>query len=111
MNINQKEIVLLPYPFTDLEGKKVRPALVVSNDSFNRKFSDFVAVPLTTVIKDEADSFLINQEDLISGKLIRPSRVIVDKIFTVEKRLVTMKIGNINNKTFGKIKSGLIKIF
>lgn len=32
MNVHQKEIVLLPYPFSDLEGKKVRPAVIVSND-------------------------------------------------------------------------------
>ena len=37
MHINQKELVLLPYPFSDLEGTKVRPAIVVSNNSFNKK--------------------------------------------------------------------------
>ena len=37
MNIRQKEIVLLPYPFSDLEGKKVRPAVILSNDKFNEK--------------------------------------------------------------------------
>ena len=37
MNVFQKELILLPYPFSNLEGNKVRPALVVSNDSFNKK--------------------------------------------------------------------------
>jgi len=32
MKINQRDIILLPYPFSNLEGKKVRPALVVSNN-------------------------------------------------------------------------------
>jgi mRNA interferase MazF len=111
MNIKQKEIVLLPYPFTDLERTKVRQAIVVSNDYFNRKSDDCVMVPLTTVIKDEPYSILINQEDLSSGKLLRPSRVRADKIFTVEKKLVMMKIGTVNNTTFEKIKSELTKIF
>lgn len=111
MKIRQKEIVLLPYPFTDLKGTKVRPGVVVSNNSFNNKSDDCVMLPLTTVIKEEPYSILINQKDLSSGKLIRPSRIRADKIFTVEKKLALMKIGTVNNKTFEEIKSELDRIF
>ena len=111
MNVNQKELVLLPFPFSDQESSKVRPALVVSNDSFNRKGDDFIAVPLTTVIKDEPYSVVINQQDLCSGKLLKPSRVRADKIFNVEKDLIMMKIGTINDRTFEKIKLEISKMF
>ena len=110
MNIKQKSIVLLPYPFTDLEGTKVRPAIVISNDDFNRKSDDCIMVPLTTVIKDEPYSVLITQENLSSGKLLKPSRVRADKVFTIEKRLVMMEIGTINDGTFKKIKSEFAKV-
>lgn len=111
MNIQQKDIVLLPYPFTDLEGSKVRPALVVSNDAYNKKSLDCVMVPLTTVIKNEPYSIILNQENLYSGKLLKPSRVKADKIFTVEKGLIIMKIGIVNDNTFEKIKSEILKLF
>ena len=111
MNVKQKEVVLLPFPFTDLKGKKVRPAIVISNDNFNNKSGDCIMVPITSVIRDEHYSILINQEDLSSGKLIRPSRIKIDKIFSVEKKLVIMKIGTINNELFERIKSELYKIF
>ena len=111
MNIKQKDIVLLPYPFTDLEGTKVRPALVVSNDEFNRRSDDCIMVPLTTVIKDEPYSVLITQDNLSSGKLIKPSRVRADKIFTVEKRLAIMEIGVIKDTLFQKIKAEISKVF
>ena len=111
MNIKQKDIVLLPYPFTDLEGTKVRPALVVSNDEFNRRSDDCIMVPLTTVIKDEPYSVLITQDNLSSGKLIKPSRVRADKIFTVEKRLAIMGIGVIKDTLFQKIKAEISKVF
>jgi len=39
MIINQKEIVLLPFPFSDLEGTRVRPALVISNNELNKKYN------------------------------------------------------------------------
>jgi len=111
MIINQKEIVLLPFPFSDLERTRVRPALVVSNDNLNKKSEDCIMVPLTTVIKDEPYSVIINQEDLSSGKLLKSSRIRADKIFSVKKDLITMKIGVINNNVFEKVKSEIQNMF
>ncbi|MBI5872464.1 type II toxin-antitoxin system PemK/MazF family toxin [archaeon] len=111
MYISQKEVVLLPFPFSNFEGMKVRPAIVVSNESFNKKSADCLMVPLTTVIKDEPYSVIIDNHDMDSGELAKQSRVRADKIFSVEKRLVTMKIGTINDKTFEKIKAEILKMF
>ena len=46
-----------------------------------------------------------------SGKLVKPSMVRIDKIFTVEQKLAIMKIGSINNIIFKKIKNELIRMF
>lgn len=111
MIISQKEIVLLPFPFSDLEGTRVRPALVVSNNELNKKSEDCIMVPLTTVIKDEPYSVVINQEDLSSGKLLKSSRIRTDKIFSVKKDLVTMKIGVVNDNVLDKVKKEIQKMF
>ena len=34
ISIEQRDIVLLPFPFSDQSGFKVRPALVASNNTF-----------------------------------------------------------------------------
>ena len=104
MRIYQKELILISYPFSDLQNKKVRPALVLSNDLFNKKSDDCILVPLTSVIKDEPYSILINQDSLDEGKLIKISRIRVDKIFSIDKNLIQMKIGRINNSAFEKVK-------
>ena len=111
MNVIQKEIVLIHYPFSDLEGKKVRPAIIVSNDDFNRNSDDCVAIPVTTVIKEEPYSIFLNQSDLVRGRLLKPSRIRADKIFTLEKSLIVMKIGLVNDVIFDKIKKELNSIF
>jgi len=111
MKINQKEVVLLPYPFSNLEEKKVRPALIVSNNKFNKRSDDCVMVPLTTVIKDEPYSIIIEQKDLFSGKLIRQSRIRADKIFSIEKNLIKMKIGILNKDSFEKVIEEISNIF
>ena len=111
MIFQQKELVLLPYPFSDQGGSKVRPAIIVSNDNFNKRCEDCVMVPLTTLIKDEPFSLIVNQDSLESGKLLKQSRVRIDKLFTIKKSLIMMKIGKINEKTLDKIKFEIIKVF
>ncbi|MFH0978025.1 MAG: type II toxin-antitoxin system PemK/MazF family toxin [Candidatus Woesearchaeota archaeon] len=111
MIVSQRDIVLLPYPFSDLKQNKVRPALVVSNDLLNKKSADCIMVPLTSVIKDEPYSVLISQQDMSAGKLVTESRIRVDKIFCVEKSLIIMKIGSLKENTFKKVKEELVKIF
>ena len=110
MNFQQKELVLLPYPFSDQEGTKVRPAIIISNNNFNKKSEDCIMLPLTSVIKEVPYSVLITQEDLSTGTLLKPSRIRIDKVFTIRKDLVRMKIGMINNRAFEKIKSEVFKI-
>lgn len=110
MKISQKEIVLIPYPFSNLEEKKIRPALIISNNFFNNKSKDCLLAPLTSVIKDEPYSILIEQKDLSSGKLIRQSRIRLDKLFVIEKDKIVFKIGILNEKTFDKVKDEFYKL-
>ena len=109
--LRQKDLILLPYPFTDQGGSKVRPAIIVSNEEFNKKCPDFIVVPLTSVIKDEPYSLIINQENMQEGELIKQSRARLDKIFTIDKDIIIMKIGRLNEATFNKIKQEISKIF
>ena len=111
MKIQQKDLVLLPYPFSNLSGKKIRPALIVSNDNFNRLSYDCIAIPLTSVLKEGHFSIAITQKEMRNGKLIKPSEIRIDKIFSVEKRLVRLKIGSVTDFFFDKLKSELLDIF
>lgn len=111
MRIRQKDIVLLPFPFSDMEGSKVRPALVVSNDCFNESSADCIMVPLTSVIKPDVFSVILSQEDLSAGELLKKSRIKVDKVFSVEKELAIMRIGSISNEKFSEIKEMFFSLF
>ena len=69
MKFEQGEIILISYPFSNLENKKIRPAIVVSNNYLNQNSYDCILIPVTSVIKDESYSILIEQKDLFSKKL------------------------------------------
>ena len=111
MNIEQKDLVLLPYPFIDLENSKVRPALVVSNEVFNKNSRDRIMIPLTSVLSEVTHSIFITQESLQSGKLVKPSRIRADKIFSVEQGKIIMKIGKLKDPVFDKVRAELLKVF
>ncbi len=110
MNASQKDILLLPFPFSNSIDEKVRPAIVVSNNNYNSKSEDIIAVAVTSVIKDEQYSIILEQKDLKEGKLIAKSRARADKIFSVEKRIILKKIGSVNEKTFERIKKETLKL-
>jgi len=110
--ISQREIILLSFPFSDLRTSKVRPAIVISNNEYNSKFDDIIAVPLTTNLKFRDYAFVITNKDLDRGRLIKDSNVKVDRIFSVDKNLVRFTIGRVNRNVHRMIKeiiSELIK--
>ena len=111
MNYKQKELVLLPYPFTDQDGTKMRPAIVISNDSFNNKCPDRIMVPITSVIKEDPCSIMISQNDLASGKLDKISRIKLDKVFSIDKHKIVISFGKVNDQIFNKVLSEIKKLF
>ena len=106
----QRDIVLLPVPFSDQKTRKVRPALVISNNHLNKRSEDLLLVPLTSVLKENKYSVSLVQKDLVKGKLIRPSRARVDKIFVVHKNLVRMVIGTVKTPIMSNIKTAFNKV-
>ncbi|WP_299290002.1 type II toxin-antitoxin system PemK/MazF family toxin [uncultured Mucilaginibacter sp.] len=48
MPYKQGDVVLLPFPFTNQQGSKVRPGIVVSNSLVNQTSKDVIIVQLTT---------------------------------------------------------------
>lgn len=108
--IFQRDIVLLTFPFSDLESSKVRPAIVLSNDKYNRRSEDFVAVPLTSNLKLRDYAILVTNNELESGNLIVDSKVKVDRVFSVSQRLVRMKIGRIKAEVHERITGMLFKL-
>src|SRR5437867_5343585 len=69
------EIVLVPFPFTDLSSSKRRPALVVSSDWFNSSNQDLVLVAITSQIGYDPRSVLLDEADFVGGKLPKRSMV------------------------------------
>jgi mRNA interferase MazF len=97
---DQRDILLVPIPFTDLSSQKRRPVIVVSNNAYNQKTTDLVVVAMTSNPVETEYSFSITSSDLGKGKLNHPGKVRVDKIYTISRSIVV--------KTFGRVKGSVL---
>ena len=111
MDLKQRDIVLISFPFSDFSASKVRPVIVISNDGYNRDSDDFIAVPLTSNLREREYSILVTQKDLETGKLIVDSRARTDRVFSVNKNLVRMNIGRVKPNIHRKMIGILLRIF
>jgi len=48
---NRGDVVLVPFPFTDLSAVKRRPALVVSSDEYNRATGDVIIAQISSKLR------------------------------------------------------------
>ena len=83
MTPKQRDILLIPIPFTDLSSQKRRPVIVLSNSKHNEAYDDFVAVAVASNIQEKEYSLWLSQGNLEEGHLKVPSMVRADKIYTL----------------------------
>ena len=85
------DLVLIPFPFTDLSANKVRPALVITNPD---RDGDFIAVAVTSK-SGHAGSLSLSDTDLATGRLAVASYIRADKLFTFSVDIVRKHIGSV----------------
>ncbi len=92
---SQGDVVLVPFPFTDLSAAKQRPAVVISADWFNRSRRDCVLAAITsqipvTIARDE---ILLAIHDLQGAGLPKSSLVRCGKVITIQQTLIRKRLG------------------
>lgn len=108
--IEQGDLLLVPFPFSDQSGRKVRPVIVISNKEFNEYSGDILVVGVTSNIsKDKYTIGLINN-DLETGKLITPCCIKVENILRLDKELIIKNIGKVKRSKLSDIINKLNEI-
>ena len=87
------DVVVVPFPFTDRQSSKRRPALVLSAGAFNKSTRHSVLAMITSA---EQSAWLgdVRIGDLDAAGL--PSECLVRlKLFTLDQRLVLKRVGEL----------------
>ncbi len=94
--LHRGDIVLVPFPFTDLTGQKVRPAVIVSPDPIGK---DIILAFITSVVPSPllSTDFLLEKshpEFHLTG--LRPASVFrMAKLGTLHRSLILRRLGKV----------------
>jgi len=99
---DQKDIIIIPFPYSDLTGAKLRPALIVSNGKIN-KTEDRICCLVTS--NKPKDGVLI--DSVSSGKLPFKSWVKPHRLFCVNEKIIKKKVCSVTNKFHNKVVSSV----
>ena len=101
------EVVVLPFPFSDLSATKRRPALVVAS----LPGDDVILCQITSVSHSDSYAVPIQEADFVAGSLARPSYVRTDRIFTADSAIITRVAGQLSRRKLDEIITKLVRIF
>jgi len=109
----KNNIVLVPFPFDDFSGSKVRPALCLTSEI--GKYNHVIIAFITSKIPDDLiDSDVLirkqSKESLGTG-LIVDSVIRLHKIVTIPKSIIKRKLGGINKSVEVEISEKLRQLF
>ncbi len=98
------DVVVIPFPFSDLSQSKRRPAVIVSVLPGN----DLILCQITSQKIRDSFSISLDDDDFEDGSLKQPSNIRPNRIFTADNSIILYKIGSV---TKTKIFSVINKIF
>ena len=78
------DIVLAPFPFSDLSASKLRPAVVAAL----AEFGDVILCQITSQPYSSRRALILDDSQLLTGSLDRVSYIRPDKLFTASPELV-----------------------
>ncbi len=100
------DVVVVPFPFTDHNADKKRPALVLSDHASFNDLTENCILAMITSAKNPAWPLDVPIGSMRKAGLPAPSKVRM-KLFTLDRRLIIKKIGGLAAKDQQAVKKSL----
>ena len=109
MTFDRFDVVRVPFPFTDRQARKNRPALVLSHAAtFNGPAGHSVMAMITSA-KHSAWPLDVPIADLVAAGLPAPS-IVRFKLFTLDHRLVRGQLGRLAPSDQAGVSAALVRL-
>ena len=100
------DIVVVPFPFSDLSQSKRRPALVVASAGGD----DLILCQMTSRASRDRYAILIDPADLASGTLNQPGHVRPNRLFTADQQIVLYRIGTLKPQKLTDVIDAIVNV-
>lgn len=108
--MRRRDIILVPFPFSDQSGQKIRPALIISNKSFNDASKDFVVCAVTSNIKAGKYSVPIDQNDIERGGIVWKEHYKIWEYIQDSEIFSNQKYSKNQKNCFSKVVDSIIEL-
>ncbi len=106
MTFEPFDVVVVPFPFTDRNAAKRRPALVVSSARFSNWHEQLVLAMITSTRSEWSSDVAISEWE--TANLTVPSKVRF-KLFTLDRALIVRKLGALAPADCEPVKNALFR--
>ena len=100
------DVVVVPFPFSDLSNAKRRPALVVAD----LKGDDLILCQITSQQVRDDYAIELTEEDFQFGSLKKKSNIRPNRIFTADKGIILYRVGRLREKKLEEVIAKIISI-
>lgn len=105
--LTRGDVVLFPFPYTDLSARKLRPCLVLSEEMGE----DILLCQITSQrVQKDNYSVELKQTDTIDGTLHVDSHIRANMIFTAAKAQITKKLCKIKDEKYRQVANVVKKV-
>jgi len=101
------EVVVFPFPQTNLQSGKRRPALVVAD----LKGDDLILCQITSQARPDGYSVPLTAADFERGRLVRDSFIRPNRLFTVEQSVILYAAGKVKSEKLNEIRAKILGLF
>jgi len=100
------DVVVVPFPFSDLTQSKRRPALVISK----LESDDLILCQITSQSIKDSYAVSLDDKDFETGGLKQTSNVRPNRIFTADSHIVLYKVGNLTKEKLNEVIEKVVEI-
>ena len=100
------DIVVVPFPFSDLTNAKRRPALVIPALEDN----DLILCQITSQTIKDNYAIPIDDKDFETGSLKQPSNIRPNRIFTADNQIILYRVGNLKPDKLNQVIEKIVDI-
>lgn len=93
------DVVVIPFPFSDLSNTKKRPALVLAK----LYGDDLILCQITSRQSKDNYSISLTKKEFKSGTLKQDSNIRPNKIFTADNSIIAYKVGSLTQPKTKKV--------
>ena len=105
------DILLVKFPFSDLENSKKRPALFICQNSASEKVTVVTIAMITSRMEGLKFPGDCQVKDWQACGLLHPSLIRLAKIAAIDKELVDKNLGQLSAKDLKSVKAAFRKHF